>query len=147
MRAICCIKGNNIFGEIIFEETGSGVRMHGNIRGLSPGKHGFHIHNFGAISGCNTVGKHFNPYNKNHGAPYSIEKHLGDLGNIIVNENGMAIVDEYYNFLTLSGNDSIMGRSLVIHSNEDDLGKGNNQESKISGNSGTKIACGNILAY
>ena len=41
----------------------------------------------------------------------------------------------------LYGPDSIIGRSLVIHAGEDDLGLENNAGSQSSGNSGPRIAC------
>lgn len=46
--------------------------------------------------------------------------------------------------ITLHGRNNIIGRSLVIHAYADDLGKGGNAESLISGNSGPGVACGVI---
>ena len=40
----------------------------------------------------------------------------------------------------------VIGRSLIVHEDEDDLGLGDNEESKKTGNSGKRIAC-SILAY
>ena len=44
--------------------------------------------------------------------------------------------------MNLEGPFSIVGRSCVIQKNEDDLGMGRNEESKMNGNSGAKIGCG-----
>lgn len=46
--------------------------------------------------------------------------------------------------ITLTGTRSIVGRSLVIHEKEDDLGRGNAADSKKTGNAGGRIACGVI---
>ena len=53
------------------------------IAGLSEGKHGFHIHEFGADGpDCTITGGHYNPEDNQHGGPDSDERHVGDLGNI-----------------------------------------------------------------
>jgi superoxide dismutase, Cu-Zn family len=46
--------------------------------------------------------------------------------------------------ISLFGDDSIVGRSCVIHKNEDDLGKGGHADSLTTGNSGPRVACGVI---
>lgn len=68
---------------------------------------------------------------------------MGDLGNIIV-ANQRAVIDITDEVIQLTGPHSIIGRALVIHQAEDDLGKGGNEESLKTGNAGKRWACGII---
>ena len=72
-------------------------------------------------------------------------RHVGDLGNITVNNKGYAKYSFYDNMIKLRGTKSnIIGRGLIIHEDEDDCGKGGNDESLKTGNSGKRIGCGVI---
>ncbi|CAE6498529.1 unnamed protein product [Rhizoctonia solani] len=130
-------------GWLEFEDIGDGkTHISGNVTGLSPGKHGTHVHIWGDLTaGCESVGAHFNPTNKTHGGPQSAERHVGDLGNIEAGSDGVAKVDIYDSVISLTGWNSIVGRGFV---GEDDLGLGNFNDSKINGHSGTRFACGTI---
>ncbi len=115
----------------------------GEIQGLKPGKHGFHIHEFGDLSnGCETAGAHYNPDNVDHGDLQ--QGHVGDLENVIADENGVAKIEIIAPRVDLLGERSIIGRSLVIHEDEDDLGKGGDAESLKTGNAGKRLGCGVI---
>ena len=94
--------------------------------------------------GCNSAGGHYNPFNKDHGGPEDNERHVGDLGNLTADKNGIANLEIKDSLIKLSGPYSVIGRSVVCHANEDDLGKGNHKDSKTTGNSGARIACGII---
>ncbi|KAM0886725.1 hypothetical protein ACQ4PT_029510 [Festuca glaucescens] len=71
-----------------------------------------------------STGPHFNPHNKSHGAPVDAERHVGDLGNIQANMDGIAEVFIKDLQISLSGPHSILGRAVVVHADSDDLGKG-----------------------
>ncbi|KAG8752827.1 Superoxide dismutase [Cu-Zn] [Ceratobasidium sp. 423] len=133
-------------GWLEFEDMGNGeVHIFGNVTGLSPGKHGTHVHTWGDLfGGCESTGPHFNPTNKTHGGPQSDERHVGDLGNIDADAYGVAKVDIYDSVVSLCGENNIIGRGFVVHNGEDDLGLGNFNDSKINGHSGTRFACGTI---
>eukprot|EP00898_Chlorokybus_atmophyticus_P000854 jgi/Chlat1/176/Chrsp1S03249 len=115
------------------------------LTGLTPGKHGWHVHEFGNLTQvCNSTGNHYNPTGSVHGDINEIPSHVGDLGNLIADENGNANFTAYARRLRLTGGRSIIGRAIVIHGGEDDLGRGGNATSLINGNSGARIACGVI---
>jgi len=113
--------------------------------GLAPGRHGFHIHEFGDNTvGCTSAGAHFNPFNKRHGAPNDVERHVGDLGNVEVPTNGTVDTEITDTHVKLTGPYSVIGRTIVVHSGVDDLGKGGTDLSLTTGDAGPRIACGVI---
>uniref|UniRef100_A0A8D2LFT9 Superoxide dismutase copper chaperone n=1 Tax=Varanus komodoensis TaxID=61221 RepID=A0A8D2LFT9_VARKO len=114
----------------------------GTVDGLAPGLHGLHVHDFGDISrGCDSCGEHFNPDGERHGGPGDAQRHAGDLGNILASADGRASFRMEDSRLKVH---EIIGRSLVIDAGEDDLGRGSHPLSKITGNSGERVACGII---
>jgi len=140
-RAVADIKGD-VSGRLIMTEEPHQVTIEGEIRGLIPGYHGFHIHEFGDLSeDCQGAGSHFNPLELPHGGPTDTQRHNGDLGNILANKNGEAKVNIKDSVIRLNGASSIIGRSFVVHQNEDDLGKGGNDESLKTGNAGPRVGC------
>ena len=146
-EAVCVFQDSQIKGHVLFREfkeqkkTGIVLRL----TGVPPGQHGFHIHQSGDLrEGCNSLCAHFNPSGKNHGGPNDKERHVGDLGNIEPNSKGEVNKTMYDTKIKLGGKNSIIGRSIVIHADRDDLGKGGDAESLKTGNAGKRIACGVI---
>ncbi|XP_047487608.1 superoxide dismutase [Cu-Zn]-like [Penaeus chinensis] len=119
--------------------------IEGVISNLSPGLHGFHIHQLGDLTGgCKSAGGHYNPYMRPHGSPEHSERHIGDLGNILADATGRAEVNITDPLVTLVGPRTVLGRAVVVHAGEDDLGRGGNEESLKTGNAGGRVACGVI---
>ncbi|KAM4045671.1 superoxide dismutase [Cu-Zn] B-like [Anomaloglossus baeobatrachus] len=146
LKASCVLKGTgDVAGVVRFQQQENNeVTVKGTITGLTDGLHGFHIHAFGDnTNGCISVGPHFNPHDKTHGAPSDEERHVGDLGNIR-SSNGKAEFEIKDKRISLKGPLSVIGRTVVVHENEDDLGKGGNEESLVTGNAGRRLACGVI---
>jgi superoxide dismutase, Cu-Zn family len=116
------------------------------ITGLTPGEHGFHIYEFADFSeGCKSAGPHFNPHGKTHGAPGDEERHAGDLGNIVAGDDGVAEGSISDHMIKLSGEFTVIGRSMMVHADVDDLGKGGHELSPTTGNAGARVACGEIV--
>ena len=129
---------------LLMQSPGTPTLIKGNITGLEPGKHGFHIHEFGDMTdGCKSMGGHYNPDGVDHG---DLENgHVGDLENVTANSEGVANFSITARRVDLIGDRSVIGRGLVIHEDEDDLGKGGDAESLKTGNAGERLACGVIV--
>lgn len=91
-----------------------------------------------------SAGPHFNPYKKEHGAPTAETRHVGDLGNIQADQSGSAKINITDSLIALSGPNNIIGRTVVVHADVDDLGLGGHDLSKTTGNAGGRIGCGVI---
>ncbi|KAJ3659651.1 hypothetical protein Zmor_011328 [Zophobas morio] len=143
-KAVCVLNGE-VKGTIFFTQNDCKAPVHvtGEVTGLTQGSHGFHIHEFGDnTNGCISAGAHFNPHGKDHGGPTHDVRHVGDLGNVEAGANGVAKVDITDKLISLDGEHSIIGRTLVVHADPDDLGQGGHELSKTTGNAGARLACG-----
>jgi len=145
VKAVCVIAGD-VNGKIYFEQTGDGpVTVTGEVSGLAAGKHGFHVHEFGDnTNGCISAGPHFNPNKQVHGGPDSDVRHVGDLGNVEADASGVAKVNISDKVIALNGANNIIGRTLVVHADIDDLGVGGHELSSTTGNAGARLGCGVI---
>ncbi len=135
--------GSKVQGSVIFSRMQNGMQVLASITGGTPGKHGIHIHEKGDCSAADaaSAGAHFNPTGAPHAGPEAHARHVGDLGNITVKEDGVGllsldvpIVNGFTNW------DSIIGKSVVVHAKVDD------EKSQPAGASGDRIACGVIQA-
>jgi Cu-Zn family superoxide dismutase len=133
-------QGSNATGTVYFSRTQNGILVTADVMGLSPGKHGFHIHEFGDCTAPDgtSAGGHFNPENQPHAGPDAAKRHVGDLGNIEADASGNAHYKRTDAHLKFDGRDSIIGRGVIVHAGEDDL------VSQPTGNAGPRVACGVI---
>lgn len=146
-KAVCVLTSEKVNGVVNFVQDGDSVKISGEISGLTPGLHGFHVHQFGDnTDGCTSAGPHYNPDGCSHGAPTNGqgERHAGDLGNVTAGEDGVAKLDITDSMISLTGERSVLGRTMVIHADVDDLGQGGHELSKTTGNAGGRLACGVI---
>uniref|UniRef100_A0A6B2G1L5 Superoxide dismutase [Cu-Zn] n=1 Tax=Myxobolus squamalis TaxID=59785 RepID=A0A6B2G1L5_MYXSQ len=145
--AVAFINFDEVSGKISFSQRNpsSRIKLKGSLvfKEHKSSLHGFHIHEFGDLTnGCVSAGGHFNPYGLSHGSLTSIIRHVGDLGNVEVDSKGVADINlKLPRTLSLFGDYSIIGRTIVVHENTDDLGRGGNKESSITGNAGRRIGC------
>jgi len=141
------MEGEGIAGVLTFTQSteSSPTIISGTITGLAPGKHAIAIHVFGDVSRLpNSIGSHFNPFGKNHGAPEDSERHVGSLGNIMANDSGKAEVHIEDKLVNLIGPQSIIGRSIAVLEGEDDMGRGGHELSLVNGNPGDVVSAGVI---
>ena len=133
-------RGSDARGVVTFARVTDGIRVRGEVVGLSPGKHGFHVHEYGDLRAPDgtSAGGHFNPTDRRHNARTASDRHVGDLGNIEADAEGRAAFDFVDHVLSFEGPACILGRGLVVHEGADDL------ESQPSGDAGARLAIGVI---
>jgi len=144
-RAVAVLRptaGNSVEGQVTFSKADGGVKVSGHLTGLTPGKHGFHIHEFGDCTATDgsSAGGHFNPAGAQHGAPTDAMRHEGDLGNVDANDKGVADLDYVDTHASFEGDASILGRGVIVHAAPDDF------KTQPTGNAGARVACGVIGA-
>ena len=132
--------GSNVTGTVTFTKSGEAVEIVADVSGLTPGKHGFHIHEFGDCSApdATSAGGHFNPTKSPHAAHDATKRHIGDLGNIEADSAGKAHLKLSDKTMTMSGANSIIGRGVIVHEKADDL------KTQPTGDAGGRLACGVI---
>ncbi|WP_159883630.1 superoxide dismutase family protein [Paenibacillus puerhi] len=132
-------------GQVLLTQESAGVRLLGEVQGLTAGEHGFHIHEQGACVAPDftSAGGHFNPDGHDHGAESAGGAHAGDLPNLVADKQGKARIEVVAKAVTLERGkpNSLLkegGTSLVIHEKPDDY------KSAPAGNAGARIGCGVI---
>lgn len=141
-------------GSASFTPAGSGVEVVVEVEGLTPGLHGFHVHErgecgpgpdaTGTVIPFGAAGGHFDPGGaRNHGRPGQAphEAHAGELPNIEVRADGRGSLRYLNAYLTAEPGrpNTVIGRALVVHEKADDY------RSNPAGNSGGRILCGAIV--
>jgi Cu-Zn family superoxide dismutase len=134
-------------GRAVLTAVDEGVAVKIEVKGLTPGFHGLHIHEHGRCEGptFESAGAHFNPTRAQHGYLHAAGPHAGDLPNLLADASGAASAEWVTNRLTLAGDaaDSLLrgsGTALIIHAGPDDY------RTDPAGNAGARVACGVIRA-
>ena len=139
--------GNTVPGTVQFKALGKAMVVEIHLQGLTPGRHGIHIHEFGDCSAADgaSAGGHYNPEGHPHALPEgepvaNMNLHAGDLGNIEANEQGVVnlhnVIEEAW-FSIAGAKNPILGRAVIVHANPDDGGQ-------PTGNAGPRVGCGVI---
>lgn len=133
---------STVKGNMKFVQSGSNVVVSGTITGLPPKSwHGFHVHENGSCADKgNAAGGHFNPTGKPHGSHGAGEHHVGDMPPLYADSKGEASIDITSTSLALSGPNSIVGKAVIVHANDDDV------TAQPAGNAGARIGCGIITS-
>ncbi|QDF68105.1 superoxide dismutase family protein [Shewanella sp. SNU WT4] len=143
--ALLSADGNQAIGEIVISETDYGLVFTPNLKGLSSGQHGFHVHANGSCDPSTKEGKtvlggaaggHFDPDNTGkHGYPWTKDNHKGDLPSLSVNADGTATTPVLAPRLTAS---DIKGKAIMVH-----IGGDNHSDHPAPlGGGGARMACG-----
>lgn len=132
--------GNNAAGSVSFSQQSDGILIKAEITGLSPGPHGFHIHEKGDCSSGDgkSAGGHYNPNSVNHSGPDQSIRHVGDLGNITADDKGNANYERLDTVVSFDGTNNIIGKGVIVHAGTDDL------KTQPTGGAGARVACGVI---
>ena len=93
-----------VTGIVSFTRDGEILEVDAEFQGLEPGVHHFYIHEVGDCD---------HPELETAGAPFKIGN---GFGNIEANEKGAARVEFTSEAISLEGPDTIIGRSVIIHS-------------------------------
>jgi Cu-Zn family superoxide dismutase len=140
-EAVAVFKTDKIEGEVVVSDYREGVKVKAHFTKLPPGPHGFHIHKAGDLrgEGCQGLCEHYDIGNNSHGGSpdHKGDRHTGDLGNIEL-KNGKFQREYYIKGTTVK---DLWGRSIIVHEDEDDLGKGPFEDSKVTGHSGARFGC------
>jgi Cu-Zn family superoxide dismutase len=135
-------EGGDLLGSVKLYQTRVGVFLAGDLNGLPPGWHAFHIHEHGSCDhevGFSTAGSHFSPFGNEHGFLNPLGPHAGDMPNIYADEQGVARIELLNPLVSLLGyGNGVVGKSLMVHADPDDY------VSDPAGNAGPRIACGVI---
>jgi Cu-Zn family superoxide dismutase len=141
MAVLSPASGSSVHGTVYFiRESENKIRVEASVSGLTPGKHGFHIHEKGdcAAPDASSAGGHFNPTGMQHGGPGQHNRHVGDFGNIEADSSGNAKYSANFTDLTIEGTASIIDKAVIVHAKADDL------KTQPSGDAGGRVACGVI---
>jgi superoxide dismutase, Cu-Zn family len=111
-------------------------KIHLNVKGLTPGTHGIHVHSVAKCEGPDfkSAGPHADAAGRKHGFDNPEGPHIGDMKNFDVKKNGtsQAVVDSALKLEDFAAGD----KSIVIHEKADDY------KTDPAGNSGARVACG-----
>ncbi|KAL3738063.1 hypothetical protein ACJRO7_019571 [Eucalyptus globulus] len=111
--AVAEFKGPDVFGVVRLAQVSMELaRIEANFSGLSPGKHGWSINEYGDLTqGAASTGKVFNPT-----AEATADQPLGDLGTLDTDEKGEAFFSSVKEKLRVA---DLIGRSIAVYESED----------------------------
>lgn len=137
----------NVIGQANLKQGPHGVLIHVRVTGLSPGKHGLHLHSHGDClpeTGFKSAEGHVGKMEGAHGLMNPQGPEPGDLPNIFVGEDGVGEMEAFTSLVSLDGGTHGLldedGSTFVIHQDADD------HITQPIGGAGARVACGTIRA-
>jgi Cu-Zn family superoxide dismutase len=134
--------GSTVTGNATFTAKDGKVLMKVVVFGLTPGRHAIHVHEKGDCSApdATSAGGHWNPSSENHGQWGHTPFHHGDIGNLVANAKGKAVLSIESDLWTIGDGkpSDVVGHAVVVHAKEDDF------TTQPTGNAGGRVACGVI---
>ena len=142
-------------GTVTFTPKGDGVEIEVEVTGLTPGFHGFHIHETGTcepdapMGAFDTAGGHYATGSQTHG------DHVGDMPTLFASEDGTARATFATDRFTLEDLADDDGSAVMVHADQDNqanipdryrAGKqpGPDMDTLDTGDAGDRVACGVI---
>jgi len=151
VRAAVHGPGGEHLGTVRLAQAGGKVWVVARLQGLTPGFHGFHVHQVGRCEppGFQSAGGHYNPDAEGHG------DHAGDLPSLLVTGDGraeLAFATDAFTVAELVEGD---GSAIMVHSGADNFANipdryrssaqaapGPDAETLATGDSGGRVGCG-----
>ena len=147
MRQVDGGGAGNIVGMIEFQDTANGLKIWPQLRGLTEGQHGIHVHQNPNCAPAEKDGKmvpglaaggHFDPNNTERHEGSQGQGHLGDLPVLYVDAKGNANRSSWAPRLKTT---DLVGRAIIIHSGGDNY----SDVPKKLGGGGARVACGVVV--
>lgn len=136
-------------GTVIFTDTDEGVKIEYNLKGLTPGERGFHVHekpdcspvtHDGMTTHAAAAGGHYDPEKTGKHLGPDGDGHRGDLPRLVVSEDGTAIGSAVFGKEKGLKTEEFRDRAIMIHAGGDNY----SDQPAALGGGGARIACGII---
>ncbi|MFP4317276.1 MAG: superoxide dismutase family protein [Desulfovibrionales bacterium] len=125
VAVIAPIEGEQVRGVVHFSPDRNGLSIKGEFWNLEQGSHGFHVHKYGDCTAPrqDSVGPHYLPvaagdssgHGHQGGHEHGHAQYHGDLPQIEAGSEGSVNYEATVDSLSLEGENSIIGRSLLVH--------------------------------
>jgi len=137
-------------GSVKLTKQGGTVIVRGEVEGLTPGFHGFHVHSVGqCVAPFTSAGGHYNPGGVGHGS------HAGDMPSLLVLEDGTAMVQFATDRFAIADLFDADGSAIIVHAGADNFANiptryqsttegvyGPDSATLATGDAGARVACG-----
>jgi Cu-Zn family superoxide dismutase len=137
-------------GFVKLTKQGGKVIVRGEVSGLTPGFHGFHVHGIGqCVPPFTSAGGHYNPGGTTHGS------HAGDMPALLVMDDGSAAAQFSTDRFAVAELFDADGSAIIVHAAPDNLANipsryqsttegvfGPDSATLATGDAGGRVACG-----